>query len=79
MRNNLEEPKEFQVRISAANNNQEEIETIDSEIMEVGPGEMKMVVTEETSDNQDIWSQYSFETEERVAYYQYNYRFRDVE
>lgn len=79
VRNNLDQPKEFQVRISAANENEEELQTIDSEIIELDPGEMKMVETEETNDNTDIWSQYSFVTEERVAYYQYNYRFRDVE
>ncbi|SFA91179.1 hypothetical protein SAMN04488072_103221 [Lentibacillus halodurans] len=75
VRNNLNQPKEMQIKIHAANNDQEEIKVIDSKIMKLDPGELKMVKTEETSDH--IWSQYSFTTEEPVLYYHYNFRHRN--
>ncbi|MFD2760682.1 hypothetical protein [Lentibacillus juripiscarius] len=77
VRSNLDGTKEVQVKIRAANKNQEELKVIDSEIMKLDSGEMKMVETEETSDSKDVWGKYSFTTEKRVFYYQYNYRYRD--
>ncbi|MBY7142366.1 hypothetical protein KFZ56_04505 [Virgibacillus sp. NKC19-3] len=79
VRNNLDQPKEVQVKIRALNNNEEEVKVIDSEIVELDPDDMKMVTTEETIKSGNIWEQYSFKTEERVAYYQYNFRHRDLE
>ncbi|GAA0588575.1 hypothetical protein GCM10009001_00560 [Virgibacillus siamensis] len=79
IRNNLDQKKEVQVKIHAQNGDKEKLKVINSKIMELDPGELKMVKTEGTSEHSDIWRQSTFTTEERVVYYKYNYRFRDVE
>lgn len=79
IRNNLDQKKEVQVRIHAQDEDKEKLKVIDSKIMELDPGELKMVKTEKTSEHRNIWNQYTFTTEKRVVYYKYNYRHRDVE
>lgn len=79
IRNNLDQKKEVQVRIHAQDEDKEKLKVIDSKIMELDPGELKMVKTEKTSEQRNIWNQYTFTTEKRVVYYKYNYRHRDVE
>ncbi|WP_077327772.1 hypothetical protein [Virgibacillus siamensis] len=79
IRNNMDQKKEVQVKLHVQNGDKEKLKVINSNIMELEPGELKMVKTKETSEHRDIWSQSTFTTEERVVYYKYNYRYRDVE
>lgn len=77
VKNNLDEEKEVQVRIRALNTDKEEIKVVDSNIMTLGAGELRLVETEETNDNTSIWSRSTFTTEIRTSYYEYLFRFRD--
>ncbi|WP_174614146.1 hypothetical protein [Virgibacillus ihumii] len=79
VRNNLDNTKEVQLQIYALDANKEELKVIDSNIMELEPGEIQMVKTEETNEKRNIWSQPTFKTERRVVYYKYNYRYRNAE
>lgn len=77
VKNNLEEEKEVQVKIRALNADKEELKVVDSNIMTLGAGELRLVETEETNDKTSIWSKSTFETEYQTYYYEYKYRFRD--
>lgn len=55
VRNNLDQPKEIQVKIRALNDNKEVLRIIDSQIVELEPGDMQMITTEETNDSANIW------------------------
>jgi len=79
VKNNLDEKKQIQVRIRALDSNQKELKVVDSEIMTLDAGELRLVETEETYDDSSIWSKYSFQTEVRTNYYESLFRFRDVE
>ncbi|PPA69113.1 hypothetical protein [Jeotgalibacillus proteolyticus] len=79
VKNNLDDEKEVQLRIRALDANENEIKVAESNIMTLGPGEVKLVETEETSDEDSILSRYSFTTEQRIFYYESMFRFRDVQ
>ncbi|GEL76477.1 hypothetical protein [Tenuibacillus multivorans] len=79
VKNNLDQAKEVQLLIRALGKNRQEIEVIESDIMKLDPGELKMVETEETLDFKEIWGKYSFKTKEKVRDYQHQYRYRDPE
>lgn len=79
LKNNLDIPKEVQVQIRALDAKQEELKVIESDIMTLEAGEMKLVETEETSDESSVWSRSSFETEYQTHSYESLYRYRDVE
>ncbi|MGI2329135.1 hypothetical protein [Planococcus sp. YIM B11945] len=78
LKNNLDIQKEVQVRIRALDAKQNELKEVESDVMTLGPGELKLVETEETSDQASIWSRSSFETESRTQSYESLYRFRDA-
>ncbi|MFD1361462.1 hypothetical protein ACFQ4A_07320 [Lentibacillus salinarum] len=48
--------------IRAANESQDNLKEIDSQIMKMDAGQLKMVETEEISESRNIWDQYSFTT-----------------
>lgn len=79
VRNNLDVPKEVQVRIRTLNDDKEELKIMASKVMTLNPGSIKLVVTEETPKFDNPWNKYSFNTEEVPRYYQVQYRYRDVE
>ncbi|MGF2614312.1 hypothetical protein FZC84_19405 [Rossellomorea vietnamensis] len=79
VKNNLDEEKEVQVRIRALDSDKNELKIVESEIMTLDAGELRLVETEETSDNSSVWSRSSFQTEYRTHFYQSIFRFRDVE
>lgn len=78
LKNNLDIRKEVQVRIRALDSKQRELKVVESDVMTLEPGELKLVETEETSDKMNIWSRSSFETEYRVRSYESLYRYRDA-
>lgn len=78
LKNNLDVQKQVQVRIRAMDSKQEELKVIESDIMTLEAGELKLVETEETSDQESIWSRYSFETEYRTSSYESMYRYVDA-
>lgn len=78
VQNNLDETKQVQVQIRALDHEQNELKSVESKIMTLQAGELKLVETEETSDQESIWSRSSFETEVRTASYQSIYRYRDA-
>ncbi|WP_404447066.1 hypothetical protein LG307_01145 [Sutcliffiella horikoshii] len=77
VKNYLEEVKEVQVRIRALNADKEDLKVVDSNIMTLAAGELRLVETEETNDKTSIWSKSTFETEYQTYFYEYIYRFRD--
>lgn len=77
VKNNLAEEKDVQVRIRALNADKEELKVVDSNIMTLSAGELRLVETEETNDKTSIWSKSTFETEYQTYFYEYMYRFRD--
>lgn len=76
IKNNGDHVQETQVQIRALNNNDQEMKVIDSKIMTLQPGELRLLETEETNDNSSIWNQYSFQTDYRIANFQYKLRHR---
>lgn len=78
VKNNLDETKQVQVQIRALDRQQNELKAVESKIMTLGAGELKLVETEETSDQESIWSRSSFETEVQTASYQSIYLYRDA-
>ncbi|MTD31933.1 hypothetical protein GIW82_12935 [Planomicrobium sp. YIM 101495] len=78
VKNNLTVPKEVQVRIRAMDAEGSELEEVESVIMTLEPGELRLVETDETSERTSIWSRSSFETERRVSSYESIYQYRDV-
>ena len=77
LKNNLDTEKEVQVRIRALDSEQKELKVIESDIMTLEAGELKLVETEESFDEASIWSRSSFETDRRVQSYESLYRYRD--
>lgn len=78
VKNNLDETKQVQVQIRALDRQQNELKSVESKIMRLEAGELKLVETEETSDKESIWSRSSFETEYQTRFYQSIYRYRDA-
>lgn len=76
IKNNGDHVQEAQVQIRTLNNNDQEMKVIDSKIMTLQPGELRLLETEETNDNSSIWNQYSFQTAYRIANFQYKLRHR---
>ncbi len=79
LKNNLDTQKEVQLRIRALGSEQQELKVIESDIMTLEAGELKLVETEESFDEASIWSRSSFETDRRVQSYESLYRYRDVD
>ncbi|MFS0615297.1 hypothetical protein [Lederbergia ruris] len=79
IQNNLSKTQEVQVKIRALNSSNEEMKVIDSKIMTLKPNELRLLETEETSEDSSVWNQYSFQTDYRIATYQHLLRFRDPE
>ena len=79
LKNNLDIQKEVQVRIRALDSNQKEMKVVESDVMTLEAGELKLVETEESSDKASIWSRSSFETEYRTQSYESLYRYRDAD
>lgn len=79
LKNNLDSQKEVQVRIRALDAEQKELKVIESDVMTLEAGELKMVQTEETYEDESIWSRSSFETDHRIHSYESLYRYRDAE
>ena len=77
LKNNLDTQKEVQVRIRALDSDQKELKVVESDIMMLEAGELKLVETEESSEQTSIWSRSSFETDRRVQSYESLYRYRD--
>lgn len=79
LKNNLDNQKEIQVRIRALDSKQKELKVIESDLMTLEAGELKLLETEESSDQASIWSRSSFETDYRVQSYESLYRYRDTD
>ena len=79
IKNNLDQQKEVQVQIRALDSEQKELKVIESDVMTMEAGELKLVETEETYGKESIWKRSSFETEYRVSAYESLYRYREAE
>lgn len=79
LKNNLDTQKEVQVRIRALDSEQQELKVIESDVMTLKAGELKLVETEESSEMESIWNRSSFETDYRVHNYESLYRYRDAD
>ena len=78
VKNNLDQTKQVQVQIRALDRQENELKSVESKIMTLEAGELKLVETEETADEASIWSRSTFETEVRTVSYQSIYRYRDA-
>lgn len=79
LKNNLESQKQIQVRIRTLDSEQKELKVVESDIMTLEAGELKLVETEESSEQASIWSRSSFETDHRVQSYESLYRYRETD
>jgi len=79
IKNNLNKTQEVQVKIRALNSNNQEMKVIDSKIMTLEPNELRLLETEETSEDASVWNKYSFQTDHEVARYEQMVRFRDLD
>ncbi|GGA60320.1 hypothetical protein [Ornithinibacillus halotolerans] len=79
VKNNLEKSQEVQVSIRAYKANKEIQMEINSNIIQLEPGEIKLITTEDSPTKTSPWNNYSFETDKRIEYYDYAYRYRDIE
>ncbi|MDN7242855.1 hypothetical protein QWY14_13660 [Planococcus sp. N028] len=79
LKNNLDTQKEVQVRIRALDSEQKELKVIESDVMTLEAGELRLVETDESSEMESIWSRSSFETEYRTHSYESLYRYRDAD
>ena len=77
VRNNLDKTQEVQVKIRALSPSGHEMKVIDSHIMTLQPGELRLVKTEETNETSSPWNQYSFQTDSFTDHYEYWKRHRD--
>ena len=66
------------MRIRALDSKQNELKVVESDIMTLEAGELKLVETEETSDEASIWSRSSFETDYRVQSNESLHQYRDA-
>ncbi|MGP4071114.1 hypothetical protein ACTWQB_01005 [Piscibacillus sp. B03] len=78
-RNNMDEVKEVQFLIRTVNRDGSTQKEIESKVMRLEPGEIKLVETEETNSTADVWMKYSFTTENWFDGYQFKSRYRDVD
>ncbi|HSP22623.1 MAG TPA: hypothetical protein VLQ20_09870 [Planococcus sp. (in: firmicutes)] len=78
LKNNLDIQKEVQVRIRALDSDQKELKVVESDIMTLEAGELKLVETEESYEKASIWSRSSFETDYRTHSYESLYRYRNT-
>lgn len=79
LKNNLAVQKEVQVHIRALDSKQKELKAVESDIMMLEAGELKLVETEESSEQASIWSRSSFETDYQVQSYEFLYRYRNTD
>ncbi|WP_062049600.1 hypothetical protein [Bacillus sp. JCM 19034] len=77
IKNNLDETKEVQFIIRAFNEEQNELKTIESNLITIKPRELLLLETDETITNSSIWDRYSFKTDEEVYSFQYKFQYRD--
>ena len=66
------------MRIRALDSEQKELKVIESDIMTLEAGELKLVETEESSEKASIWSRSSFETDYQIHSYESLYRYRNT-
>lgn len=78
VKNHLEKPQEVQLIIRAYGPNEQLQKEIESTIMKLEQGEIKLVSTEETFTETSPWNQPSFETEKKIYTYEYAYRYREI-
>lgn len=76
IKNNGDTIQEVQVKMRALNSSDEEMKVIDSEFLTLQPGELRLIETEETYEDSSIWNQFSFQTDYRIANFQYKLRHR---
>ncbi|QTD40914.1 hypothetical protein [Sporosarcina sp. Te-1] len=77
IRNNLSKTQEVQVKTRALSASGIEMKVIDSHIMTLRPGELRLVETEETSKDASPWNMYSFQTDHPISEHQYITRYQD--
>lgn len=79
IKNNMDAKKEVQLQIRALDKKENELKTVESEVMILEAGELKLVETEETSDMASIWNRSSFETDVRTYSSEWQYHYRDAD
>ncbi|ADU29437.1 hypothetical protein [Evansella cellulosilytica] len=77
--NNSEGKKEVEFLIRALDEEQNELKVIESSLMRTDPGEILLLETEETNTDSNVWNRYSFQTDDAVYYFQYDYHYRNAE
>jgi len=79
IKNNLDEKKEVRLQIRALDAKENELKTVESDVMVLEAGELKLVETEETSDTSSSWNRSSFQTDVRMHSSEWLYQYREVE
>lgn len=79
IKNNLDAKKEVRLQIRALDAKENELKTVESDVMVLEAGELKLIETEETSDTSSTWNRSSFETDVRTHSSEWLYQYRDAE
>lgn len=77
VKNNMDKKAEIQLNIRALNEDEKELKVIESIVVTLEAGEYKALKTNETDMETSPWKRWTFETNERVEYFQFKYRFRE--
>ncbi|WP_033541746.1 hypothetical protein [Planococcus sp. CAU13] len=78
VKNNMDATKEVQLQIRALDRKENELKTLESDVMTLEAGELRLVETAETSDMSSIWHRSSFVTDVRTYSSEWQYHYRDV-
>lgn len=79
IKNNLDEPKEVRVKFVVYDRNDEVQKEIMSHKLKLDAGEIRLVTTDETLTEGDIWDQYTFRTDKMVVFYEYSLEYQDIQ
>jgi len=78
VKNYTDEPMKVRLKIELFNERKESLDTITSLPIVVQPGEYRSVVTKWTDEESSVWDQWSYRSEEPIAYFRYWYDARTV-
>jgi hypothetical protein len=78
VKNYTDEPMKVRLKIELFDDRKESLDTIASLPIVVQPGEYRPVITKWTDEKSSVWDQWSYRSEEPIAYFRYWYDARPV-
>ncbi|UFJ41120.1 hypothetical protein LOK74_00730 [Brevibacillus humidisoli] len=78
VKNHLDQPVQAELKILAANERKQQLAMYESLPIDLQPGEYRVVVTEETNLEDSVWDRWTSYTDEKIAFFQYQYRYEPI-